>query len=125
MAGLFYLPRLFVYHTKAPAGSPMSETFKVMEEKLMRVIMNPAAAASWIFGITMVSLNGVLLTQPWFIVKILFVLILTASHLAMNDWRKAFAAGRNVRSERFFRIANEIPTLGLMVIVIMVIVRPF
>ncbi len=103
----------------------MSETFKIMEEKLMRVIMNPAAAASWIFGITMVSLNGVLLTQPWFIVKILFVLILTASHLAMNGWRKAFATGRNVRSERFFRIANEVPTLGLMVIVIMVIVRPF
>jgi putative membrane protein len=125
MAGLFYLPRLFVYHTKATAGSPMSETFKIMEEKLMRVIMNPAAAATWIFGVTMLALNPALLSEGWLNVKILFVIGLTASHLAMNGWRKAFAADRNIRSERFFRIANEIPTLGLMVIVIMVIVRPF
>jgi putative membrane protein len=103
----------------------MSETFKIMEEKLMRVIMNPAAAATWIFGVTMLALNPALLSEGWLNVKILFVIGLTASHLAMNGWRKAFAADRNIRSERFFRIANEIPTLGLMVIVIMVIVRPF
>lgn len=125
MAGLLYLPRLFVYHVKASAGSPSSETFKVMEAKLMRVIMNPAAAASWIFGLTMLSLNPALLSEGWLHVKLLFVLGLTASHLAMNSWRKDFAADKNRRSERFFRIANEVPTLAMMVIVIMVIVRPF
>jgi putative membrane protein len=125
MAGLLYLPRLFVYHTKAEPGSPASETFKVMEAKLMRIIMAPAAIAAWLFGLTMIAMNPALLGSGWLPVKLLFVIGLTGIHLIMNGWRQDFAAERNRRSERFFRIANEVPTLAMIVIVIMVIVRPF
>ena len=125
MAGMFYLPRLFVYHAKAPAGSQTSETFKVMERKLLRVIMMPAMLATWIFGLAMVALNPALLHQGWLIVKLVFVIGLTGLHHAMIGWMRAFAEDRNRKSERYFRIANEIPTLALIVIVIMVIVKPF
>lgn len=125
MAGIFYLPRLFVYHAGAPKGSPMSETFKVMEHKLMRIIMGPAMIATWVFGGTLIAMNPAVLHQGWLIVKLAFVIGLTGLHHMMNGWRKAFAEDRNSRSERYFRIANEVPTLALIVIVIMVIVRPF
>jgi len=125
MAGLFYLPRLFVYHAAAPVGSQTSETFKVMEGKLLRIIMNPAAIATWAFGIAMVAIHPALLGQGWLIVKLVFVVGLTGLHHAMMAWRRAFAEDRNRKSERYFRIANEIPTLALIVIVIMVVVRPF
>ena len=125
MAGLLYLPRLFVYHTTAGVGSPMSETFKVMERRLMRAIMLPAAIAAWVFGIAMIAMNPELLHHGWLHVKLLFVVVLTGLHHGMMSWRKAFAADRNVKSQRYFRIANELPTLALIVIVIMVIVRPF
>jgi putative membrane protein len=125
MAGMFYLPRLFVYHAKAAVGSPESETFKVMEAKLMRFIMAPAAIATWLFGLTMIALNTALLHEAWLIVKLAFVIGLTVMHQAMGGWRRAFAQDRNRRSEKFFRIANEVPTLAVMVIVVMVIVRPF
>jgi putative membrane protein len=125
MAGMFYLPRLFVYHTQAAVGSSESETFKVMEVKLMRFIMAPAAIAAWLFGLTMIALNHALLHETWLIVKLVFVIGLTWMHQVMGGWRRAFAQDRNRRPERFFRIANEVPTLAVIVIVVMVIVRPF
>jgi putative membrane protein len=125
MAGMFYLPRLFVYHSKAAAGSSESETFKVMEAKLMRIIMMPAVTLTWLLGGAMLALNPALLHQPWMMVKLTFVIIMTGMHFAMVGWRKAFAQDRNRHTERFFRMMNEVPTLALIVIVIMVIVRPF
>ena len=109
----------------APLGSSASETFKVMEAKLVRIIMTPAAIASWLFGGTMIAMNPALLGSYWLPVKLLFVVGLTILHILMNSWRRDFAADANHRSTRFFRIANELPTLALMVIVVMVIVRPF
>jgi putative membrane protein len=126
MAGLLYLPRLFVYHCKAELGSSASETFKVMEEKLVRIIMTPAMIVAWVCGLAMIDLNPDLLKSGWWLpVKLLFVVGLTTIHFEMNAWRRAFARDSNHRSERFFRIANELPTLALIVIVVMVIVRPF
>lgn len=119
------MPRLFVYHVTAPLGSSASETFKVMEAKLMRIIMTPAAIASWFFGLTMIVMNPALLSSGWLAVKLLFVIALTIMHILMNGWRRDFATDSNHRTQRFFRIANELPTLALMVIVVMVIVRPF
>ena len=125
MAGMFYLPRLFVYHTSAPAGSATSETFKVMERKLMRIIMTPAMLATWIFGGTLLAMNPALLQEGWLAVKLVFVIGLTGLHHMMIGWMRAFAEDRNRRSARYFRVANEVPTLAMIVIVIMVIVRPF
>ena len=125
MAGMLYLPRLFVYHATAQTGSEMSETFKVMEEKLMRVIMLPAAIVTWLCGLGMIAMNPGLLHDGWLWVKIVFVVGLTGMHHAMAGWRRAFAEDRNTKPQRYFRIANEVPTLAMIVIVIMVIIRPF
>jgi putative membrane protein len=125
MAGQLYLPRLFVYHATSPVGSQQSETFKVMEEKLMRIIMNPAMIVTWLCGIAMIALNPALLSQAWLMVKLVLVLFLSGMHGVMSRWRKEFAADRNTRSQKFYRMINEAPTLALIVIVVMVIVRPF
>ncbi|WP_109154722.1 protoporphyrinogen oxidase HemJ [Azospirillum sp. TSO5] len=125
MAGLLYLPRLFVYHCQVAAGSEASETFKVMERRLLRAIMNPAMIASYVFGITMIVLTPEWMKQGWLHAKILFVLLLTVSHMMMARWRRDFAEDRNTRPQRFFRIANEVPTLLMIGIVIFVIVKPF
>ena len=125
MAAMFYLPRLFVYHTQVAPGSQASEMFKVMERRLMRAIMNPAMIATILFGGIMLAMNPALLHEGWLIVKLVFVAGLSGLHHAMIGWRKAFEQDRNRRSERFFRIANEMPTIAVIVIVIMVIVRPF
>lgn len=125
MAGLLYLPRLFVYHCQVSAGSEASETFKVMERRLLRAIMNPAMIASYVFGITMIVLTPEWMKQGWLHAKILFVLLLTVSHMMMARWRRDFAEDRNTRPQRFFRIANEVPTLLMIGIVIFVIVKPF
>jgi putative membrane protein len=125
MAAMFYLPRLFVYHTQVAPGSQASEMFKVMERRLMRAILNPAMIATLIFGGTMLAMNPALLREGWLIVKLVFVAVLMGLHHAMIGWRRAFEQDRNRRSERFFRIMNEVPTLAVIVIVIMVIVRPF
>ncbi len=125
MAGLLYLPRLFVYHAVAPAGSPSSETFKVMEDKLCRLIMTPAMIVAWICGLGMIELNPALFSSVWLPVKLVFVVGLTVIHFLMNGWRRDFARDLNRRSQKFFRFANEMPTLAMIVIVIMVIVRPF
>jgi putative membrane protein len=126
MAGLLYLPRLFVYHCQVPAGSEASETFKVMERRLLRAIMNPAMIAAYVFGIAMIAMNRELFLQGgWLHAKLLFVLLLTVSHMMMARWRRDFAEDRNTRPQRFFRIANEVPTLLMIGIVIFVIVKPF
>lgn len=125
MAGLLYLPRLFVYHCQVQAGSEASETFKVMERRLLRAIMNPAMIAAYVFGIAMIVLTPEWMKQGWLHAKLLFVLLLTASHMMMARWRRDFALDRNTRSQRFFRIANEVPTLLMIGIVIFVIVKPF
>lgn len=125
MAGLLYLPRLFVYHCQVQAGSEASETFKVMERRLLRAIMNPAMIAAYVFGITMIVLTPEWMKQGWLHAKLLFVLLLTASHMMMARWRRDFAEDRNTRPQRFFRIANEVPTLLMIGIVIFVIVKPF
>lgn len=125
MAGLLYLPRLFVYHCQVPAGSETSETFKVMERRLLRAIMNPAMIAAYVFGIAMIVLTPEWMKQGWLHAKLLFVLLLTASHMMMARWRREFAEDRNTRPQRFYRIANEVPTLLMIGIVIFVIVKPF
>lgn len=125
MAGLLYLPRLFVYHCTVAAGSESSETFKVMERRLYNAIMTPAMIASYVFGIGMLVLSPEWLPQPWLHAKLLLVVLLTASHVAMNRWRQNFAVDRNSRPQRFFRMINEVPTLLMIGIVILVIVKPF
>jgi putative membrane protein len=126
MAGLFYLPRLYVYHCAVPMGSMESERFKVMERRLLKQITTPAMIATLVFGVLLAATPGVIAwSRGWWHVKLLAVLILLAFHGKLSRWRRDFMDDRNTRSQRFFRIANEIPTILLVVIVIMVIVRPF
>jgi putative membrane protein len=126
MAGMFYLPRLFVYHCGTPVGSRDSERFKVMERRLFKQIINPAMIATWTFGILMLLTPGVInWAWGWWHVKFAAVLALAGLHGAYSRWRKDFLHDRNRRSERFYRIANEVPTVLLVLIVVMVIVRPF
>jgi putative membrane protein len=125
MAGLLYLPRLFVYHADADKGSELAETLKIMERRLMRVIMNPAMIAAWVFGGLMLHGNPGLLHQPWMHVKLLCVVLMTGFHHGLSKWRKVFLKDGNKKSAKFYRRVNEIPTLLMIVIVIMVIARPF
>jgi putative membrane protein len=126
MAGLLYLPRLFVYHAESRKGSEQSETFKVMERRLLRYITTPAMIASWILGLWL-AFSGVIdwSKDGWFHAKLFLVLVLSAYHGLLAKWTKDFALDRNTRSPRFYRIANEIPTLLMILIVILVVVRPF
>ncbi|WP_026380536.1 protoporphyrinogen oxidase HemJ [Afifella pfennigii] len=124
MAGLLYLPRLMVYHTKVAVGSDQSELFKVMERRLLVAIMTPAMIASWGFGLWAAFLAHAW-DQGWFHIKLTLVVLLTLSHFFMMGWVKAFREDRNTRPEKFYRAVNEIPTLLMIGIVIMVIVRPF
>lgn len=127
MAGMLYLPRLFVYHTQVEVGSAESERFKMMEHKLMRVIINPAMVVTWLMGLTMIFTPGIIdwSADHWFHVKFALVILLAGVHGMFSRWRKDFAADNNQKSEKFFRLMNEAPTLMMIVIVIMVIVRPF
>jgi putative membrane protein len=126
MAGMLYLPRLFVYHCETIPGSAESERFKVMEYRLLRQITNPAMMATWTFGILLALTPGVIdWSAGWWYVKLTCVLLLSGLHGAMSKWRREFMEDRNTRPQRFYRIANEIPTVLLVVIVIMVIARPF
>ncbi|NMM45028.1 protoporphyrinogen oxidase HemJ [Rhodospirillaceae bacterium KN72] len=124
MAGMLYLPRLFVYHCDAEPGSKQSEDFKVMERRLLRGIMNPAMIATWIFGLwTAYEFN--FFTDGWFHAKMALVILLSGMHGAMSKWRKDFAADRNTRSAKFYRIMNEVPAVLMVGIVILVVVKPF
>jgi protoporphyrinogen IX oxidase len=126
MAGLLYLPRLFVYHAAEPAGSPASETFKVMELRLFRYIMIPAMLASYLFGIWMiVELGSSAWAMGWLHAKLVLVVMMTVMHEMMGMWRRRFAQDRNQHSQKFFRVVNEVPTLLMVGIVILVIVKPF
>jgi putative membrane protein len=124
MAAFLYLPRLFVYHCRAETGSKQSETFKVMEHRLLRGIMNPSLIVAWAAGLAlMVNLEA--WTDGWFHVKATAVVVLTVLHMMAARWRRDFAADANRHSERFFRVMNEVPALLMVVIVIMAVVRPF
>jgi protoporphyrinogen IX oxidase len=124
MAGMFYLPRLFVYHVEAKPKSEMTKTFEVMEERLLRIIMRPALIVVWVTGLVLVWQQAQY-TQGWFHGKLLLVIAMTAMHGMMSKWRKNLAAGTNTKGSRFFRIANEVPTVLMAGIVILVIVKPF
>jgi protoporphyrinogen IX oxidase len=126
MAGLLYLPRLYVYHSMAPAGSDRSETFKLMERRLQRGIMTPAMIATWCFGLVLAGTPGVVDWRAgWIWAKLALVIGLTLFHGMLARWRTAFSADRNRHSTRFFRMTNELPTVGLIAIVILVVVKPF
>lgn len=126
MAGLLYLPRLFVYHAGARAGSEASETFKIMERRLLKAIMNPAMIATYFFGLLLAGLPGVVdWTSGWIFTKLAAVAALTLFHQRLAAWQRDFAADANTRPARFYRIANEIPTVLLIGIVILVVVKPF
>ena len=124
MAGMFYLPRLFVYHAVAAIGSPQSETFKIMERRLLRAIINPAMVATWILGLWL-AWQGGWFGAPWLWAKLVLVLLLSGAHGLFARWVKDFAADRNRHSQRFYRIANEAPTILLIGIVILVVIKPF
>ncbi|HLI20308.1 MAG TPA: protoporphyrinogen oxidase HemJ [Stellaceae bacterium] len=126
MAGLLYLPRLFVYHADAAIGSDKSETFKVMERRLLRGIMHPAMIATVIFGALLAGVPGIVDWRAgWIYGKLVLVAALLAMHYACMRWQRAFAADRNRHAAKFFRIVNEVPTLILIGIVILVVVKPF
>jgi putative membrane protein len=124
MAGMLYLPRLFVYHCEAEIGSRQSETFKVMERRLLRYIINPAMVASWVLGLWL-AWDGGFVWHRWFLVKLAAVIGLSAVHGLLAGLVRDFAGDRNTRPQRFFRIINEIPTLLMIVIVVLVTVKPF
>jgi len=123
MAGLLYLPRLFVYHCEAEPGSKRSEMLKIMERRLLRAIMTPAMILAFVFGgalIYIVGLDGV-----WLHTKLALVLALAVSHMFMARCRKAFEADNNRRSQRFYRFLNEVPTILMIAIVILAVVKPY
>jgi putative membrane protein len=124
MAGMLYLPRLFVYHAGVAPGSQQSETFKTMEQRLLRFIMTPAMIATWLLGIALV-IQGQYLAATWFHIMIVLVLAMSVLHGLFSHWARDFAHDRNPRSPKFYRIANEIPTALLIAIVILATVKPF
>jgi putative membrane protein len=124
MAGMLYLPRLFVYHCETKPGSAESERFKVMERKLLGVIVNPAMIAVWLLGIVL-ALQSHAYTERWLQLKFLLVLAMSGLHGAFARWVKDFARDANTRSQRFYRMINEVPTVLLVAIVILAVVKPF
>ena len=125
MAGVLYLPRLYVYHASAIKGSELSETFKVMERRLLRYIINPAFIAATLFGGLMIWANPSLFEQGWFHAKLGLLFVMGAAHGLFSKWRKQFERDENVRPPKFYRIWNEIPTLLMIIIVILAVVKPF
>jgi len=124
MAGMLYLPRLFVYHTAAEPGSVQSETFKVMERRLLRAIINPAMAATWVLGLWL-AWDGGWFGAGWLSAKLALVLALSGIHGFYARCVREFAEDRNTRPQRFFRIINEVPTLVMIAVVVLVVVKPF
>ena len=129
MAGMLYLPRLFVYHCAAETGSVQSETFKVMEQRLLRGIINPAMIATWVLGLWLAWLGPDSrygwFASSWLWAKIILVLALSAVHGLLARWRKDFALDRNRHSQKFYRIINELPTVLMILIVLVVVLKPF
>lgn len=124
MAGMLYLPRLFVYHVAAELGSVQSETFKVMERRLLTVIINPAMVATWGLGLWL-AWDGAWFSDIWLHVKIALVIVMSGVHGMFSRWARDFAEDRNERSQKFYRMVNELPTALMIGIVILVIVKPF
>ena len=122
MAGLLYLPRIFMYHADKKIKKDTSETFKVMERKLFNIIMTPAFILTWLSGLSMIHYLGI---DTWLILKIFFVVLLTGYHFVCRKWLKDFANDSNSRKSNFFRITNEIPAIFLIVIIILVVFKPF
>ena len=126
MAGLLYLPRLMVYHANADNGGELSETLKIMERRLLKAIMTPAMIVSWIFGIWLGVLQGLWSDLPlWFVLKLVLVLAMTVVHFWLAGQVRIFAADKNIRAAKIFRIANEVPTVLMIGIVCLVVVKPF
>jgi putative membrane protein len=124
MAGMLYLPRLFVYHCAADVGSIQSETFKVMERRLLKAIINPAMIVTWLLGLWL-AWSGGFATAHWLQVKFVLVLALSGVHGVLSKYVREFAADRRRKSQKYFRILNEIPTVLLILIVILAVVKPF
>ena len=124
MVGLLYLPRLFVYHADVPVGSPQSETFKIMERRLLKAILTPAMIATWIFGLWL-AWEGGWFRSGWLHAKIALVLGLSGLHGYLAATVRRFAEDRNTRGSRFYRILNEVPTVALILIVLLVVLKPF
>ena len=124
MAGMLYLPRLFVYHCAAEVGSKQSETFKVMERRLLKAIINPAMIVTWLAGLYL-AWSGHWFSSAWLHAKLVLVIVLSGVHGFFSRWVKDFASDRNTRSQKFYRIINEVPTVLMIFIVILVVVKPF
>jgi len=124
MAGMLYLPRLYVYHADAKPGSELSDTLKIMERRLLRGIINPSMIAAWLFGIWMLIRNPALLHEPFMHVKLAMVVAMQIVHALLARYRRHFATDQNIHSARYYRILNEVPALLIVIIVIMIIVRP-
>ena len=129
MAGMLYLPRLFVYHTAAEKGSVQSETFKVMERRLLRAIINPAMIATWIFGLWLAWLGPDSrygwFASGWLQAKIVLVLLLSGIHGLLARWTNDFGRDRNRHTQKFYRVINEVPTVLMILIVLLVVLKPF
>jgi putative membrane protein len=124
MAGLLYLPRLFVYHAEAGTGSPIAETFKTMQHRLLRFIMRPAMIAVWVTGPWLAWEMGVH-RDRWLWAKLLLVILLTIAHEQMQRWHAGFVADNNPHSARFYRVVNEVPTVLMILIILLVVLKPF
>lgn len=125
MAGMFYLPRLYAYHADAEKGSDKSETFKIMEQRLLRIIVNPAMALTLLFGILMIGANPEIMQDKWIHVKLLLVAGMVVCHVLFAKWRKIFLRDENTRSAKFYKIWNEVPTVLMIAIVILAVIKPF
>jgi protoporphyrinogen IX oxidase len=125
MAGMFYLPRLYVYHCQATPGSELDETLKVMEYKLLRIIINPAMIATFIFGFSLAYVVGFSNLTGWFHAKLLMLVLMTTIHGLLARDRKRFAKGENKKSHKYYRILNEIPVVLMIVIVFLAVFKPF
>ena len=124
MAALFYLPRLLVYHSRSEKGSKQSETFKTMEAKLLKIIMRPAMIVAWLTGLLLAYLNAFWF-DIWFMMKFALVIAMTVFHMYLAHWVRDFSRDNNQKSEKFFRLANEVPTVLMAVIVLLVVLKPF
>ena len=123
---MFYLPRLFVYHAeRAQIGSELDQTFQIMELKLLKLIMTPAMIVSWVCGLILIAMGAMDFGSAWSWIKVIAVIGMTMMHVWLGKRRKEFAQGSNTRSGRSYRLANEVPTVLMLVIVVMVVVRPF
>ena len=125
MAGLLYLPRLFVYHSLVDLGSVRSQTFKLMERRLLKGVMNPAMIVSWLLGLYLLHLNPSLLQEYWMILKSLCVVLMTYFHIKFAGMRRSFEADEVPKSDKYYRYWNEAPTLTMIIIVILAVVEPF